>query len=156
MLLQPPYSFLTSTLLFHSTMFPYHPIDSSHNPFPPCCILMPPLSVTHLDSRSHEPSFPVLLPLVRARFSYLFKNVVTACISLTWIYSVLSDNLNSSSLGRRLALLTSNSSRSCGSLDDRILRESIARRSHASVGPDPEPPLLVLVIAFVGILHPSP
>jgi hypothetical protein len=69
---------------------------------------MLPLSLTRPDSPSHEPSFPVLLPLVRAHLSYLFKNVVTACISLTLIYSVLSDNLNSSSLGRRLALLTLN------------------------------------------------
>jgi len=32
--------------------------------------------------------------------------------------------------------LSSNSSRSCGSLDDRILQKSIARRSSTSVSPD--------------------
>jgi hypothetical protein len=67
-------------------------LTSSPTSFPPCCILMLPLSPTCLDSLSHEPSFPVLLPLVRAHFSCLLKNIVTACISLTWIYSVLSDN----------------------------------------------------------------
>jgi hypothetical protein len=71
-------------LLFHFTTFPYHFIDSSLTSFSPCCFLMLLLSLTHLDSFSHhESSLPVLLPLVRARFSHLFKNVVTTCISLT-------------------------------------------------------------------------
>jgi hypothetical protein len=34
---------------------------------------MLPLSLTCLDSLSHEPSFLVLLPLVRAHLPYLFK-----------------------------------------------------------------------------------
>jgi len=70
--------FSHSTLLFHSTMFPYH-----FTSFSPCCLLMLPLSLTRLNSFSHEPSFLVLLPLVCAHFCYLFKNVVTAYISLT-------------------------------------------------------------------------
>jgi len=44
---------------------------------------MHPLSLTRTDSLSHEPSFYVLLLLVRASSLYLFKNVVTGCISLT-------------------------------------------------------------------------
>jgi hypothetical protein len=39
-----------------------------------------PLSLTRLYSLSHEPSLFVLLLLVRAHFSYLFKSVVTLCI----------------------------------------------------------------------------
>jgi hypothetical protein len=68
-----------------------HPILFSHyasSPFcyaslSPCCFLMLSLSLTHPDSSSHEPSFLVLQLLVRAYFFSLFKNVVTACISLT-------------------------------------------------------------------------
>jgi hypothetical protein len=71
-LLQSPYSFLT-------VRFPSIPLTS----FSPSRFLMLLLSLTHLDSFFHEPSSSVLLPLVRAHFSYLFKNVVTACISLT-------------------------------------------------------------------------
>jgi hypothetical protein len=41
------------------------------------------LSLTRSDYASHEPSFLVLLPLVCAHFLYLFKIIVTACISLT-------------------------------------------------------------------------
>jgi len=106
---------VTVTLFFSHNMLPFHSItlpchfpNYSLTSFSLHCFLMLPLSLTRLDSLSHEPSFPVLLPLVRAPSLYLFKSVVTGCISLTWIYLVLSDNLNSSSLGRRLALLTSN------------------------------------------------
>jgi len=56
-------------LLFHSTSFSLTLL------FPHAL-----LSLTHFDSHSHEPSFSVLLPLVRAHFSYLFKNVATLCI----------------------------------------------------------------------------
>jgi hypothetical protein len=34
-----------------------------------------PLSLTHSDYASHEPSLPVLLPLICARFLYLFKTL---------------------------------------------------------------------------------
>jgi hypothetical protein len=90
-LLQSPYSFLIECfssipLCFYITLFPFHLLlfITSLSPH----VL---LSLTHSDYASHEPSFPVLLPLVRARFFYLFKTSATACISLTWIYSVLSE-----------------------------------------------------------------
>jgi hypothetical protein len=44
---------------------------------------MPLLSLTRIDSLSHKPSLSVLLLLVRAPSLYLFKDVVTSCISLT-------------------------------------------------------------------------
>jgi len=82
-MLQPPYSFLTVRFFFHFAMLLYHFTSLSPTSLSPCCSLMPPLSLTHFDSFSHEPSFLVLLPLVRAHYLYLFKNIVTACISLT-------------------------------------------------------------------------
>jgi hypothetical protein len=42
--------FSHSMLLFHSTMLPYHITSFSLTSFPPCCLHMPPLSLTHLDS----------------------------------------------------------------------------------------------------------
>jgi hypothetical protein len=59
-------------LLFHSTSFS---LTSFTLLFPHDL-----LSLTRLDSLSHEPSFFVPLRLVRAHFSYLFKNVPTLCI----------------------------------------------------------------------------
>jgi len=64
-------------------MLVYHFVSLSPTSIPHRCFLMFPLSLTHSDYASHEPSFLELLPLVRAHFPYLFKIVVTACISLT-------------------------------------------------------------------------
>jgi len=86
--LQSPYSFfLQSTLLFHSTILLYHLVSFSLTSLSHRCFLMFPYLWLILTM----PSIPVLLLLVHAPFPYLFKTLVTACISLTWIYLVLSD-----------------------------------------------------------------
>jgi hypothetical protein len=60
-------------------MLPYHYASFS------LTLLIPhaSLSLTHIDSLSHEPSSYILPSLVRAPSPYLFKNVLTGCISLT-------------------------------------------------------------------------
>jgi len=78
-MLQSPHSFPTLTLLFHFAMFPYHYASFSLTLLTPHALL----SLTCTDSLSHEPSPYILPSLVRATSFYLFKNVVTGCISLT-------------------------------------------------------------------------
>jgi len=91
--LDTAYCYSHPILFSQYTSLPSHYASISHHPTSPspCWPLMLSLSLTHLDSLPHEPSFLVPLPLVRAHFLYLFKTVVTGCISLTWIYLVLSD-----------------------------------------------------------------